>query len=242
MESPAVLDSMLARDDVEVLARTARRAHERGAIVASSCSGAFVLGKAGLLDGRSATTTWWLADEFARRFPAARLDVSRALIVDGRVVTAGAVFAQADVALHVVTRLAGPSLARRCSKVLLLYGHAAQAPYMAVAHLRSDDPLIRRAEAWIRAHLAEDFDMATVARRAGTSTRTLSRRLRETLDLSPIGFVQRLRVEAAVHLLETTRLTVEEIGPRVGYADPSSLRRLVRREIRATPSMLRAPP
>lgn len=99
--------------------------------------------------------------------------------------------------------------------------------------------MVRRAETWARAHLAEGFDMSTLARRAGASPRTLARRLDAALGLSPIGFVQRLRVETAVHLLETSRLSLDDIGARVGYADANTLRRLVRRDTGLSPRDLR---
>lgn len=90
-----------------------------------------------------------------------------------------------------------------------------------------------------RAHLAEGFDIATLARRAGASPRTLARRLDAALGLGPIAFVQRLRVETAIHLLETSRLSLDEISARVGYADANTLRRLVRRDTGLTPRELR---
>jgi len=110
---------------------------------------------------------------------------------------------------------------------------------MALGSLQRDDAVVRRAETWARAHLADGFDIATLARRAGASPRTLARRLAAALDLSPIAFVQRLRVETAVHLLETSRLTLDEISARVGYADPNTLRRLVHRATGLSPREVR---
>ncbi|HEX4340626.1 MAG TPA: helix-turn-helix domain-containing protein [Polyangiaceae bacterium] len=239
VEDTAQLDAALERDDMRRLIGALGAAHARGAIVGSSCAGAFLLAEAGVLDGLAATTTWWLAPHLKRRRPKIRVDAARALVVEGRVVSAGAVFAQADLALHLVTRFAGPSLSRRCARLLLLDEHPSQAPYMAIGYLSTTDASVERAEAWIREHLAEDFDVALVARRAGTSPRTLARRLAGAVGLSPIGFVQRLRVEAAVQLLRTTRLSFEEIGRRVGYSDANALRRLIRRETSSTPRELR---
>lgn len=239
IERPDELDRVLGRADLAVTARAIERAHHRGAIVGASCAGAFLLARTGLLDGRRATTTWWLAHELRRRHPAIELDEGQALVVDGRLITTGAVFAVADLALHLVARFAGPAVARRTARALLLDRHPSQAPYMALRYVTTDDPVVRRAEAWARAHLADGFDIETLARRAGASARTLARRLDAALGTSPIGFVQRLRVETAIHLLETSRLSLDEISARVGYADANTLRRLVRRDTGRSPRDVR---
>ena len=239
VEDAAGMDAALERKDMRALIGALRAAHARGAVVGSSCGGAFLLAEAGALDGLSGTTAWWLAPHLKQRRPQVQVEAARALIVQGRVLSAGAVFAQADLALYLVSRFAGPSLARRCARVLLLDVHPSQAPFMAIGYLSANDPSVRRAEAWVREHLADDFDIALLARRAGTSPRTLARRLAAAVGLSPIAFVQRLRVETAVQLLRTTRLSLEEIGPRVGYSDANALRRLIRRETNSTPRELR---
>lgn len=239
MEEVDTLEPTFARADVRALGEHAAKAHARGAFVGSACAGAFALADAGLLDGRACTTTWWLAPKLQQRRPATRVTAEHALVIEDRLVTAGAVFAQADLTLHVVARFLGPKTSQQCARFLLLDKHASQAPYMAVHQLSADDPTVRRAENWIQRHLAEDFAIDQLARGAGTSPRTLARRLHAVCGLSPIGFVQRLRVETAVRLLETTRLSLAEVAPRVGYRDAATLRRLVRREIGRTPRELR---
>lgn len=239
VESPAQLDATLARPEARLVTRALAAAHARGAIVASACSGAFFLAAAGLLDGKQATTTWWLAEHLQRRHPAVRVDPSRALIADGSLLTGGAVFAQADVALSLVARFAGPAVARQCASVLLLDPHPSQAPYMAIQHLRANDKTVRKADSYVRAHLHEPLTIPAVAKSLGVSPRTLARRLEAAVGLSPLGFVQHLRVETAVHLLRTTRLSLAEISARVGYADSGALRRLLQRETSASPRELR---
>jgi transcriptional regulator GlxA family with amidase domain len=239
VERPAEMDALLARADVQRLVRAIAAAHRRGATIGSACGGAFLLAQAGVLDGRTATTTWWLAPHLKRRFPAVHVEAARTLVVERRTLTAGAVFAQADLALHVVARTAGPTVARHVARLLLLDTHASQAAFMAVHQLASNDETVRRAESWIRARLGEPFEIADVARAVGTSPRTLARRLEAAVGASPIGFVQRLRVEHAVHLLETTSLSLEQVGERVGYADPNALRRVIRKHVAASPRELR---
>ncbi len=238
-ETAAELELILARPDVRRLPGVIRAAHERGAIVGSSCGGAFVLAEAGLLDGRAATTTWWLAPQLQQRCPRARVDAERALVVDGRIVTAGAVFAQADLVLHIVARVCGPTRSRQVARLLLLGTHASQAAFMAVHQLAANDETVRRAEAWARRRLDRGFSVGEMARAAGASPRTLARRLAAAIGTTPIGFVQRLRVEQAVHLLETTSLSLEEVSARVGYADASTLGRVIRKHVHASPRQLR---
>jgi transcriptional regulator GlxA family with amidase domain len=240
LERPEDVDTYLARPDVEACCEVLRRAAQRGAVLGCSCSGAFVFAKAGLLDGRQATTTWWLGPELRRRFPAVELDEARALVREGRLLSAGTVFAMADLALALVTDAVGPTIARQVMRVLLLDAHPSQGPYMALNQLATDAPAVRAAEAWIRRHLGEPFSIAQLARAVAVSPRTLARRLEEALGLSPIAFVHRLRVERAAQLLETTRLSVEEIAHRVGYSDAGTLRRLLRRA-GVAPRRLRSP-
>ncbi|HEX8395045.1 MAG TPA: DJ-1/PfpI family protein, partial [Longimicrobium sp.] len=118
----AELRERMDRPDAATAVRVLRKAAERGAEVAASCSSVFLLAHAGLLDGRRATTTWWLAPVFARMFPRVRLDVDAMVVADGPVTTAGAAMAQLDLMLALVTRHGGPALAGRCARYLLLDG------------------------------------------------------------------------------------------------------------------------
>jgi transcriptional regulator GlxA family with amidase domain len=207
-----------------------RQAFATGTEVASSCSGVFLLAAAGLLDGRRATTSWWLAPLFRRLFPAVTLDTESMVVRDGQVTTAGAAMAQLDLMLSIVARHGDPSLAETCARYLLLEQRSSQARYMAIGFLAASDDRIARAEQWARSRLDESFPIGALAGAAGLSSRTFARRLERTTGLSPVRFVQRLRVERAVELLETTRLSFDEVARRVGYAEPSTLRRLLRRE------------
>ncbi len=239
LETAAEMDVLLARSDIRSLVRTLALAHARGAIVGSACGGAFLLADAGLLDGQEATTSWWLARHLKHRRPAVDVRGDESLVAHDRVITAGAVFAQADLALHLVARFGGSVLARQCANVLLLDRHPSQARYMAVRHLTANDRMVRRAERWVRARLDQKLTIASFARGVGTSTRTLARRLLVAVGRSPIAFVQRMRVEAAVHMLETTKLSLQEVSEHVGYESADTLRRLIHRETGATPRELR---
>jgi transcriptional regulator GlxA family with amidase domain len=232
---------LLDRPDAAAVGAELLAAADRGAIAGASCTGTFMLAATGLLDHRTVTTTWWLAGVFRRTFPLVRLEVARALTVDGTVLCAGSVLAIADLAFAVISRTAGPSLARSSSQVLLLDTHPSQAPYMALEHLRIDDPLVRDAERWVDRNLSEPFSIPDLARGVGTSTRTLARRLDAALGVGPSGFVEGIRLRLARHLLETTTLPLEQVAARVGYSDTGTLRRMLRRRLGRTPRDLRSP-
>ena len=238
----ATEEDLLARLATPAVRRAgdlATQAFEAGASVAAACASTFILAEAGLLDGRSATTTWWLAPLFRRRYPRVALDPNRILVPDWPVATAGAAMAQMDLMLAVVAKFASPGLSEACARYLVLDQRRSQTPYMALAFLTAQDPQVARAEAWARAHIDRDFSMDELAAAAGLSARTFARRLASVCGLSPVRFAQRIRLEAAEHLLETTRLPVDEVARRVGYAEPSTLRRLIRREARRSPAELR---
>lgn len=214
-------------------------AFKSGTALAASCASTFLLADAGLLDGRRATTTWWLAPLFRRRYPKVELVSEQMVVADWPIATGGAAMAQMDLMLAVVARFAAPRLARACANYLLLDDRRSQAPFMAIAHLASQDRKIAKAESWVRDNIARDFEVDEIAEAVALAPRTFARRMALICGLSPIQFVQRIRIETARYLLETTRLPVEQIAQQVGYAEPSTLRRLIRRDTKHSPGYFR---
>lgn len=225
-KSAEALDVALARPDARDAAELLRSWRADGTRVAAACTATFLLASAGLLDGKAATTTWWLAPSFRERFPRVKLDESRMVVDASGLVTAGAALAHLDLALSIVRR-ASPALARTTARHLTFDLRASQGAYVMPDHVAHDDPLVERFEAWARRHLA-DFSLDAAARAVGTSTRTLERRVRRALGASPLSFVQDLRVEHARFQLETTDRSIDEIAARVGYRDGVTLRTLLR--------------
>lgn len=234
------LEPALARPDVRDAIALVQRWRAAGARLAAACTGTFLLGEAGVLDGRRATTSWWLAGAFRRRFPRVEIELAQMVVADGPVSTAGAALAHLDLVLAVVRR-GSPALADRVARHLLLDERASQAPFAVASHLDHDDPLVRRFEGWARAHLAEPFALARAARAVAASQRTLQRRVTAALGTSPLAFVQDLRLERAVHLLRTTGDSVDEIAARVGYGEGGTLRALLRRRLHLGVRALRPP-
>ncbi len=223
--TPEEVDSLLARPDVAVTTAWLRRQRHR--LVASSCSGVFVLAHAGLLDGVSATTTWWLASTLAARFPAVHVEVDAMVVAQKGRVTAGASLAQLDLMLHLITRLAGPSVAELVGRYLVVEPRPSQARFVVPAYLATQSAEATSAERWIRRHLAEPISVPRLAKALGVSPRTLARRLTRSTGLTPLAFIRHLRLEVARHWLETSSESLEAIAERVGYADVGSLRRVL---------------
>lgn len=196
--------------------------------VAAACTGVFALAETGRIDQRRATTSWFLGPEFRRRYPAIELDLDSMVVADGNVITAGAAFAHIDLALSVV-RTISPDLSQHVAKLLLIDERPSQAAFVSYEHLSHDDPIVIDFERYVRANLDEPFDVGRTADAIGTSRRTLERRIKATLNLSPLGFVQRLRLERARHLAATTNLSTADIAMRVGYANAETLRALLRK-------------
>lgn len=226
-KSPLALAPVLLREDVAELTALLDKWSRAGALVAAACTGTFLLGRAGLLDGRRATTSWWLAPYFRQCFPDVELDDSRMIVAAKGVVTAGAALAHIDLALWLV-RQKSPALARDAAHYLTFDGRASQAAYAMQDHLAHADPMVEKFETWARRNLAR-FSLEAAAHSVGTSERTLERRLRAVLGKTPLSFVQDLRVEQAIHRLHTTAQSIEEIADAVGYQDGVTLRTLLRK-------------
>jgi transcriptional regulator GlxA family with amidase domain len=233
------LDAKLKSPACRHAAGMLTEAFESGTALAASCASTFLLAETGLLDGRRATTTWWLAPVFRRRYPKVELLTDQIVVANWPIATGGAAMAQMDLMLAVVSRFAGPRLAKACANYLLLDKRRSQAPFMAVGYLASQDPKMAKAESWVRANIARDFGMDELAGAVALAPRTFARRMTAICGVTPIQFVQRIRVETARYLLETTRLSVDEIARKIGYAEPSTLRRLIRRDTRHSPGHFR---
>jgi transcriptional regulator GlxA family with amidase domain len=215
-----------------------RALHARGVRIAASCSGTFLLAATGLLDGRRATTSWWLAAAFRQRFPRVQLEADRMLVEDAELATTGAATAVYSLVLRLIGEFAGEQLAQQTARMLNLDAdRQSQAPYVTEALVqRPRSSLTERLEKAIHKNLAGAISVAGLADQLGTSERSLLRHFRAHYGQSPLARIQQLRVERAKALLETTHLSFDEIVERCGYSDVSSFRKLFKRATTLTPA------
>jgi transcriptional regulator GlxA family with amidase domain len=231
VKMPEPLEAALARPEIKDAAVILQRWAQEGTMMTAACIGTFVMAESGLLDHQRATTTWWLVPLFRRRYPNVLLDGSQMIVKSGRFVTAGAALGHMDLALWVI-RGVSPKLATLTAKYLIVDSRPTQSAYALADHLAHSDPLVQRFEDWARARLKHGFSLDDAARAVASSKRTLARRLHTVLGKSPLSYFQSLRVERAVHLLKTSDASVDEIAARVGYADATTLRNLLRRQLK----------
>lgn len=215
-----------------------RDLHDAGVRVGGACSGTFYLAESGLLAERDATTSWWLGPAFRARYPDVRLDESQALVVSDSLTTSGAALAHLDLALSIVGRVS-PALSDAVGDYLAVGDRPQQRDVVRPALLPHHDPTLTRFDQAVREGLAGPLDIGLLAAAVGVSQRTLQRLTGSTLGLTPVQYIQQVRLERAVDLLRTTDLTLTSVAHAVGYQDATTLGTLIRRRRGTTPQAIR---
>jgi transcriptional regulator GlxA family with amidase domain len=217
-----------------------RHQHALGATICGSCNGVFLIGEAGLLDGRRCTTTWWRHDELKTRYPRADAAWGAPLIEDRKVVTAGGPLSWIDLSLHVIRALCGAAAAKTAADFTVVDTvPSTQTIYVPPGHLAASNPFLLEAEHAVRQAGDEPVTARRLASSLGTSERTLHRRLKEASGETPKAFIDRVRFESARLLLETTAHSVKQLAASSGYADETSFRRAFQRYSGMTPGAYR---
>jgi transcriptional regulator GlxA family with amidase domain len=219
---------------LQKLSRGARR-------TASVCTGAFLLGEAGLLDGRRVTTHWFHARALQRQFPQARVEEDRIYIIDGAVWTSAGMSAGVDLALGMIEKDFGAELARAVAQKLVVHHRRAggQSQHSALLELDPKSDRIQTALAYARRNLRTPLTVDELAAAAHLSPRQFSRAFRTETGQSPAKAVEHLRVEAARVMVEQSRHTIDEIARETGFADPERMRRAFLRTFGQPPQVLR---
>ncbi|POX45898.1 GlxA family transcriptional regulator [Streptomyces sp. Ru72] len=237
-KQPTPLTAWVASPEQLPVRRTIQGARAAGVPLAAACTGTFLLAESGVLDGEPATTSWWLAAEFRRRYPQVALDETQMVSRGSDVTTAGAAMAHLDLALCLV-RDSSPALADLTARYLVVDARPTQASYSIPGHLARTDPIVSAFERWVRQHLTQPLRIADAARAVGTSERTLQRALDRVAGVSPLRFAQQIRLEQAVHLLRTTDLPTTAVARKVGYENATTLTSLLRKRLGTTPGQVR---
>lgn len=217
-------------------------AHAVGAHVASVCTGAFVLGEAGLLNGRRCTTHWAATEALQQRYPQARVLDTVLYVHDEGITTSAGIAAGVDMALALVERDYGPHFVAQLARELVVYirrdsTHPQTSVYLQYrTHLH---PGVHRAQDYIIAHLTASLSVEQIAAAARMSVRTLARAFRDATGVTLIQYQQQLRLELAATLLRDPELSVDEIANKTGFADVRHFRRLWSRHYGVPPSTSR---
>lgn len=230
----------LIKDDA--LLDHVRTLHARSCRTASVCTGAFLLAAAGLLDGRRATTHWRNADELALRFPAVRVEPDAIFVEDGTVVTSAGVSAGIDLSLALVEEHFGGEVARSVAKdmVVFMQRPGGQSQFSARArapHTRQD--ALRRVLDAVAEAPGADHTLSAMARRASLSSRHVTRLFHDEVGVTPARYVEQVRLEAAVSMLESGDDPMAVVARRTGFGSPESLRRAFVRQLGVTPGAYR---
>lgn len=218
--------------------------HTAGALIASACSGSLLVAATGILNGSEATTHWAFASLFRKMFPTVRLREDQVFIASGegdRVLSAGGGTGWQDVILYLIARFGSLDLARQQARMFLLQWHPdGQSPYAAcLARASEADAAVQGGQAWLAANVHSESPVTRAAAVARLPLRTFARRFRQATGMSPIVFVQRLRVEKAKEMIEHGAEDIDALAEAVGYKDAVSFRRIFRRLVGMTPVQYR---
>ena len=221
-----------------------KQVHDGGAMLAGACSGAVLLGEAGMLTDCDATTHWGYVSSFTNNYPGVKIDLRQSLVLSGeaqRIITAGGGSSWQDLALYLIARYVGLTEAMEVAKVYMLQWHdLGQQPFASLLSFRqTSDAVINKCQDWVARNYQTQSPVAAMIGLAGLPERSFMRRFANATGMTPLDYVHALRLEEAKQMLETGDLPVEAIANEVGYEDTSFFGRLFRRKVGLTPAQYR---
>ena len=235
-----------SRDIVEspsvALLDALRRAHRRGARVASICAGAFILAAAGLLDGRRATTHWAQTEALSRRYPRVQVDANVLYVDDGDIMTSAGRAAGLDLCLHIVRSDHGTEIANHVARRLVIAPHreGGQAQYIRQPVPPIEGDALAAVFDWAQRHLDRELTISSLAAKARMSRRTFIRRFEDATGMSPGEWVVQTRVAKARELLEATQIPIEGVATETGFGSADAMRHHFRLRLGTSPAHYRA--
>jgi transcriptional regulator GlxA family with amidase domain len=228
--SPDIEDLAADRTLQDWLRRQSRAVRRYGSV----CTGAFVLGAAGLLEGKRVVTHWHVSERLAAAYPNARVQPDAIHIKDGKLVTSAGVTAGIDLALAMVEEDHGRALALRVARQLVMFLKRPGGQSQFSAHLEaqtSERSSMRKVQEYVLAHLKDDLSIPALASRAAMSQRTFARTFRTETGTTPADFVEKARIDAARRLAEESDLPAKRLADAVGYANVDGFRRAFSRRL-----------
>jgi transcriptional regulator GlxA family with amidase domain len=239
VDSPRSAADRMQEPDALWAAKAIHSHVQRNGTVAAGCSSVLLLQAAGVLAGKTVTVSWWLASHLRSIQSNCTVDAQRMVVASSNIITAGAALAHTDLMLYLLRVHCGAPLADAVSRVLLIDSRVSQAQYVIPSVLASGNALVARLSSRIEAALPKVPSIRDLAQLMCMSERTLARHVVAATGLPPLALVQHVRLARARALLESSRLSVEQVAEKVGYADATALRRMMRKSMGATPRQLR---
>lgn len=218
-----------------------RAAADRGAYVSAHCTGAWLLGQAGLLDGRECTTHWRYGAELQEAFPEAVVRPEVLYVLDGNVLTGAGSAAGIDASLYLLRRVFGARTAATTARRIVMPPHRSggQAQFVRTPVGQVEAETLSPVLAWALEHIDESMPVDRLAARAHMSPRTFARRFRDETGTTPLQWLTSQRIALAEELLETSSLSIEQIASRVGFGNAATLRHHFTQALGTTPQEFR---
>jgi AraC family transcriptional activator FtrA len=223
------------------LLKKIRAAYERGARLCTICSGVFILAAAGILSGKRVTTHWRYAELLAQRYPDVEVEADALYVDQGQIITSAGSAAGLDMLLHLVRRDYGAKVGNMVAQRLVIAPHreGGQAQFVPRPMPQDEAGRLSKLMDWVRAHPAQSHTVASMARKALMSPRTLQRQFVEATGLGPVAWLIRERVACAKDLLESPAMPLAQVAERAGFGSEESLRRHFRLQVGTSPGAYR---
>ena len=205
-----------------------RKQHQSGAIICANCTSTFFLAQAGLLNNKTSTTVWWLEHLYKQRYPLTQLKFNERVIEQDKFITASAATSHFQLGLLLLKKFVPENIVQNTAKTMLIDTRKINiSPEQLLSQAREhNNKLIQDAQEWINQHINETFTISELSKQLATSERTLVRQFKEVLAITPLKYVQNLRINTAKYLLETSDLNLDRIIEKVGYKDRSTFSKL----------------
>ena len=222
--------------------RSLQTAWKRGARIVSICSGAFVLGHAGLLNGKRATAHWLHLDQLQETYPKAKVVKDRLYVRDGRILCSAGCTAGLDLCLSIIRNDFGVDVANTVARRMVAPAHreGGQSQYVEPTVLSTEDEDFGPVLDWMSSHLTEPFTLDQVADQFALSLRTFQRRFRNLTGQAPLAWANQQRINKARAILETSDLSIEQVADRSGLGSAANLRKHFKRVLGTTPRAYRS--